>query len=56
MFHLLVLLADAGLALDDVRAELDRREGVSGIDREGRAEPKSLTTRLTDADRRHPAL
>lgn len=30
MFHLLVLLADAGLSLDDVRAELDRREGVSG--------------------------
>lgn len=32
MFHLLVLLADAGLGLDDVRAELARREGVSGID------------------------
>ena len=30
MFHLLVLLADAGLGLDDVRAELTRREGVSG--------------------------
>ena len=32
MFHLLILLADAGLSLDDVRAELERREGVSGID------------------------
>lgn len=32
IFHLLVLLADAGLTLDDVRAELARREGVSGID------------------------
>jgi phosphoribosyl-ATP pyrophosphohydrolase len=32
VFHLLVLLADAGLGLDDVRAELRRREGVSGID------------------------
>lgn len=32
MFHLLVLLADAGLSLDDVRAELARREGVSGLD------------------------
>ncbi|MDO7844140.1 phosphoribosyl-ATP diphosphatase [Sphingomonas immobilis] len=32
VFHLLVLLADAGLSLDDVRAELRRREGVSGID------------------------
>lgn len=31
VFHLLVLLADAGLSLDDVRAELARREGVSGI-------------------------
>jgi phosphoribosyl-ATP pyrophosphohydrolase len=29
-FHLLVLLADAGLHLDDVRAELARRQGVSG--------------------------
>ncbi|NIJ19862.1 phosphoribosyl-ATP pyrophosphohydrolase [Sphingomonas naasensis] len=32
LFHLAVLLADAGLGLDDVRAELARREGVSGID------------------------
>jgi len=32
MFHLAVLLADAGLSFDDVRAELARREGVSGID------------------------
>lgn len=32
VFHLLVLLADAGLSLDDVRAELARREGVSGIE------------------------
>lgn len=32
VFHLLVLLADMGLSLDDVRAELARREGVSGID------------------------
>lgn len=31
MFHLAVLLADAGLSLDDVRAELVRREGLSGI-------------------------
>ncbi len=30
VFHLLVLLADAGLGLDDVRAELARRDGVSG--------------------------
>ena len=32
MFHLAVLLADAGLSFDDVRAELARREGLSGID------------------------
>ncbi len=32
IFHLLVLLADRGLSLGDVRAELARREGVSGID------------------------
>jgi phosphoribosyl-ATP pyrophosphohydrolase len=32
MFHLAVLLADAGLSFDDVRAELERREGVSGIE------------------------
>ena len=32
VFHLLVLLADADVSLDDVRAELRRREGVSGIE------------------------
>jgi len=32
IFHLAVLLADAGLSLDDVRAELARREGVSGLE------------------------
>jgi phosphoribosyl-ATP pyrophosphohydrolase len=32
MFHLAVLLADAGLSFDDVRAELARREGTSGIE------------------------
>ena len=31
IYHLLVLLADAGLRLDDVRAELARRTGQSGI-------------------------
>lgn len=31
IFHLAVLLADRGLTLDAVLAELDRREGVSGI-------------------------
>ena len=32
LFHLAVLLADAGLSFDDVRAELARREGVSGVE------------------------
>lgn len=31
LFHLLVLLADAGVGLADLRAELARREGVSGL-------------------------
>lgn len=31
IFHLCILLADMGLSLDDVGAELDRREGVSGL-------------------------
>ena len=32
LFHLLVLLDAKGIALADVMAELDRREGVSGLD------------------------
>ena len=32
LYHLLVLLTDAGLSIDNVRAELIRREGVSGHD------------------------
>jgi phosphoribosyl-ATP pyrophosphohydrolase len=32
IFHLLVLLADAGVTLDEIRDELARREGVSGIE------------------------
>jgi phosphoribosyl-ATP pyrophosphohydrolase len=32
LFHLLVLLDGKGLALDDVLAELARREGMSGIE------------------------
>ena len=31
VFHLAVLLVDAGLGFDDIRAELARREGVSGL-------------------------
>ena len=32
LYHLLVLLTDAGLSLDDVRTELARREGLSGLE------------------------
>lgn len=32
LFHLMVLLQARGLTLADVRAELERREGVSGLD------------------------
>ena len=32
LFHLLVLLAAKGIPLTDVLAELERREGVSGLD------------------------
>ena len=31
MFHVMVLLADAGIAWSDVLAELQRREGTSGL-------------------------
>ena len=31
IFHLSIVLADAGLSFDDIRAELNRREGVSGL-------------------------
>lgn len=32
LFHLLVLLAEKDIALADVLAELERREGMSGLD------------------------
>ena len=32
LFHLMVLLGAKGVPLADVLAELDRREGVSGIE------------------------
>jgi phosphoribosyl-ATP pyrophosphohydrolase len=31
LFHLMVLLAEKGVALEQVLAELDRREGMSGL-------------------------
>ena len=32
VFHLLILLGERGISLNRVRAELERREGRSGID------------------------
>ncbi|MCG2842776.1 phosphoribosyl-ATP diphosphatase [Sandaracinobacter sp. RS1-74] len=32
IFHLLILLGERGISLDQVRAELERREGQSGLD------------------------
>lgn len=32
LFHLNILLADCGLSWEDVFAELDRREGISGLE------------------------
>ena len=32
LFHLLILWADAGVRPDEIRTELARREGSSGID------------------------
>jgi phosphoribosyl-ATP pyrophosphohydrolase len=40
LFHLLALLADCDVSLADVCAELERREGVSGLD-EKAARPKA---------------
>jgi phosphoribosyl-ATP pyrophosphohydrolase len=39
LYHLLVLWADAGIAPDEIWAELQRREGVSGI-AEKKSRPK----------------
>jgi phosphoribosyl-ATP pyrophosphohydrolase len=40
LFHLLVLLNASDVSLDDVLAELDRREGLSGIaEKESRKQP-----------------
>jgi phosphoribosyl-ATP pyrophosphohydrolase len=32
LFHILIALEDAGLSLEEVMAELRRREGISGIE------------------------
>jgi len=40
IFHLLMLLADRGIALDAVLDELDRREGVSGLVEKASRQPE----------------
>jgi phosphoribosyl-ATP pyrophosphohydrolase len=39
LFHLLVLLAEKDILLAEVLAELDRREGVSGLDEKASRQP-----------------
>jgi len=37
LFHLLLVLGERGIALDAVRAELEKREGISGlVEKDGR--------------------
>jgi phosphoribosyl-ATP pyrophosphohydrolase len=45
IYHLFVLLADAGLTPDDVRAELARREGTSGHEEKATRGPLPLSFR-----------
>jgi len=47
LFHLMVLLADREIALADVFAELDRREGISGIEEKA---SRSQTGESSNAD------
>jgi phosphoribosyl-ATP pyrophosphohydrolase len=42
VFHLLVMCAARGVTLDDIRAELARRQGMSGLaEKAGRGSPTS---------------
>lgn len=36
LFHLLIVLGERGISLNQVRAELERREGQSGLDEKSR--------------------
>lgn len=43
LFHLLLLLGERGIRLDQIRAELERREGRSGLEEKAaRAKPAGL--------------
>jgi phosphoribosyl-ATP pyrophosphohydrolase len=50
LFHLLVLLKAGGVSLSDVLAELDRRDGVSGLDEKAARTPKPLAVASADDD------
>ena len=39
LFHLLVLLAEKGIPLAEVLAELERREGTSGLEEKASRQP-----------------
>jgi phosphoribosyl-ATP pyrophosphohydrolase len=57
LFHLLVLLETTGVPLGDVYAELDRREGVSGLDEKAARTPKPLAaTPIDDTEEPSPGL
>ena len=58
IFHLLVLLEAGGVPFADVLAELDRREGVSGLDEKASriAEPRPLGTKPAGSDDGSPSL
>jgi phosphoribosyl-ATP pyrophosphohydrolase len=49
LFHLLVLLETSGVPLADVLAELDRREGVSGLDEKASRAPEAAPRPLSAA-------
>lgn len=40
LFHWLLLLADGGIEVSEVMAELERREGISGLDEKARRKLK----------------
>ena len=43
LFHLMVLLGHKGVRLEQVLAELDRREGVSGLDEKASRSERGLS-------------
>lgn len=51
LYHLLVMLAAAGVPFDDVLAELERREGISGIEEKAaRSRPPEIRQALSPED------